>query len=228
MKKVGNEFWNRISIILITVAYLAIVIIAKDEWNKTQLVFLVFTILAFCFALARTFLGEDKSNGNVVFRTLDNVFFFIYLAIQFVVFGIIGVGVASFSYVIALVIEIVITVISFIAMITINKTMDNSSLGEEKVQEQVITDRLLVMRLTDIETSDSQIRQRCGEIARALQNGYPVYPPELSFITREINDSVNELEELLISENTEEALKKTKKIESLVKERAAKAKIYRR
>lgn len=228
MKKVGKEFWNRISILLIATAYLAIVIIAKEEWNKTQLVFLVFTLIAFCFALARTFLGEDKSNGNIVFRTLDNVIFFIYLVVQFVAFGIIGVGVASFSYVTALVIEIVVTVISFIAMITINKTMDHSASNEEKEQEQVISDRLLVMRLSDVKTSDTQIRQRCGSIARELQNGFPVYPPEVSFITREISDSVNELEELLISGNTEEALKKTEIIDSLVKERAAKARIYRR
>lgn len=228
MKTKGKEFWNRLSILLIALAYLAVVIIAKEEWNKTQLVFLVFTLLAFCFAFARTFLGEDVSNGNIVFRTIDNTVFFIYLAIQFVIFGIIGVGVASFSYVTGLVIEIVITVISFIAMITINKTMNHSSSTEERVQEQVASDRLLIMRLNDVKTSDPQIRHRCGEIARELQNGFPVYPPEVAFITREICDSVNELEDMLISGNTVDAMKQTERIESLVKERATKARIYRR
>lgn len=223
-----NNYWSRIIIVLVALSYTAIILIAKEDWNKTQLVFFVFTLLSFCFALAKTFMQEDKGNGNIVFKTVDRVIFSIYFLIQFIVFGIFGVTLATFSYITGLVLEIIITVIGIVLTILINSVMENSSNVEESEQNQVANDRLLIMRLSEIKTNNPEIKSKCGKLARLLQNGFPVYPSEVSYITQEIVDSINELEDLLLSDATIDALSLIDKLESLIKERAAKAKIYRR
>lgn len=228
MKQKGKNYWNRLIIILVAVAYASIVLIAKEDWNKTQFIFFVFTLLSFCFALVKTFISEDKANGNVVFKTVDSVIFSIYFLIQFIAFGIFGVSLATFSFVTGLVLEIIITVIGLVLNILINSIMEHSSGNEESDQNQVANDRLLVMRLSEIKTKDPTVRSKCSELARLLQNGFPIYPKEVSYITQEIVDSINELEDLLLSDATIDALSLIDKLESLIKERATKAKIYRR
>lgn len=223
-----NNYWSRIIIVLVALSYAAIILIAKEDWNKTQLVFFVFTLLSFCFALAKTFMQEDKGNGNIIFKTVDRVIFSIYFLIQFIAFGIFGVTLATFSYITGLVLEIIITVIGIVLTILINSVMENSSNVEESEQNQVANDRLLIMRLSEIKTNNPEIKSKCGKLARLLQNGFPVYPSEVSYISGEITEAINELENLLISEAEEEALITIDKIEALIKERAAKAKIYRR
>lgn len=211
-----------IGIVFIAAVYSIIVFAVKKPLSTSNLIGYGFTMLAFLIALIQfAFVGHGGGKEYPMFTPARSRITLVYLLVQFIFGGIIGVFFFDFPEILFLILEIVILVAYLIPALILHSSMSNVRQQDEEDQSHVSNIRMMTSRVAAIRRTveDPELRTKMEKLEETIRYSDPVSNPALTGTDERIRNNLAILQEELEEGDLEKASSRIDRIINMVQER---------